>query len=101
MNRFCGCGTLAPGYGACPDCGKGPKSRKRSVEKATRPQLADLVQLLVERVQAKDWSVDPASIEWTPPARPFLGEGALLWRPRTGAGRLSPYRLHERLVAYT
>ncbi len=30
MNRLCECGALAPGYGACPSCGKGPKSRKRS-----------------------------------------------------------------------
>jgi len=30
VNRFCECGTLAPGYGACPSCGKGPRSRKRS-----------------------------------------------------------------------
>ena len=54
-----------------------------NVEKATRPQLQELVQLLVERVQAKDRSVDPDSIEWAPPARPFFGEGALLGRPRT------------------
>ena len=44
-----------------------------NVEKATRPQLQELVQLLVERVQAKERSVDPESIEWTPPARPFYG----------------------------
>ena len=45
-----------------------------NVEKATRPQLQELVQLLVERVQAKERSVDRESIEWTPPARPFFGE---------------------------
>ncbi len=45
-----------------------------NVEKATRPQLQELVQLLVERVQAKERTVDPESIEWTPPARPFFGE---------------------------
>jgi hypothetical protein len=45
-----------------------------NIEKATRPQLAELVQLLVERVQAKDRTIDPAAIEWTPPARPFFGE---------------------------
>ena len=56
-----------------------------NIENATRPQLQELVQLLVERVQAEDRSVDPDSIEWTPPARPFFGDGALLWRPRTGA----------------
>jgi hypothetical protein len=28
----------------------------------------------------------PESIEWTPPARPFFGEAALLWRPRTDPG---------------
>jgi hypothetical protein len=59
-----------------------------TVEKATRPQLQELVQLLVERVQAKKRSIDPATIEWTPPARPFFGEGALLWRPRTDLGAL-------------
>jgi len=42
-----------------------------NVEKATRPQLAELVQLLVERVQATGRTVAPGSIEWTrrPPAR--------------------------------
>jgi 5-methylcytosine-specific restriction protein A len=30
VNRFCDCGTLAPGYGACPSCGKGPRRRKRT-----------------------------------------------------------------------
>ncbi len=45
-----------------------------NVEKATRPQLAELVQLLVERVTAKERVIDPATIEWTPPARPFFGE---------------------------
>jgi hypothetical protein len=59
-----------------------------NVERATRPQLADLVQILVERVQAKDRTVDPASIEWTPPARPFFQEGAWVWRPRTVPGAL-------------
>jgi hypothetical protein len=54
-----------------------------NVERATRQQLAELVQLLVERVQAKDRTVDPESIEWTPPARPFFQPAALLWRPRT------------------
>ena len=63
-----------------------------NIENATRPQLQELVQLLVERVQAEDRSVDPDSIEWTPPARPFFGDGALLWRPRTGAGRYPPNR---------
>jgi len=42
-----------------------------NTEKATRPQLAELVRLLVQRVQAKEQTIDPASIEWTPPARPF------------------------------
>jgi hypothetical protein len=64
-------------------------SMAENVEKATRPQLAELVQLLVDRLQAKDRSVDPASIEWTPPARPFFGEGALLWRPPTDLGALT------------
>ena len=58
-----------------------------NVEKATRPQLQDLVRILVERVRAQDRTIDSHSIEWTPPARSFFGEGALLWRPRTGAGR--------------
>jgi hypothetical protein len=47
-----------------------------NVEKATRPQLQDLVQLLVERVKAVGRTVDPESIGWTPPARPFFGEAA-------------------------
>jgi DNA invertase Pin-like site-specific DNA recombinase len=58
-----------------------------NVERATRPQLADLIQLLVEGVQAKDRTVDPASIEWTPAARPFFEPSALLWRPRTDSNR--------------
>ena len=58
-----------------------------NVEKATRPQLAELVQLLVERVQAKGRSLDPDSIEWTPSARPFFQPAALLWRPRTDSNR--------------
>jgi hypothetical protein len=45
-----------------------------NVEKATRPQLAELVRLLVQRVQAKERVIDPATIEWTPPARPFFGK---------------------------
>ena len=61
--------------------------RLENVEKATRPQLADLVQILVEGVQAKDRTVDPASIEWTPAARPFFEPSALLWRPRTDSNR--------------
>ncbi len=58
-----------------------------NVERASRPQLADLVQLLVEGVQAKDRTVDPASIAWTPAARPFFEPSALLWRPRTDSNR--------------
>ena len=46
----------------------------KNVKKATRPQLQELVRLLVEHVTAKEGSVDPDSIKWTPPARPFLGE---------------------------
>jgi hypothetical protein len=70
-----------------------------NVERATRPQLADLVQLLVERVQFKDRTVDPASIEWTPAARPFFEPSALLWRPRTGPG-LRPTNRAEVFAAY-
>jgi Recombinase len=58
-----------------------------NVGKATRPQLAELVQLLVERVRAKGRSIEPDSIEWTPPARPFFEPAALLWRPRTDSNR--------------
>ena len=58
-----------------------------NVEKASRPQLADLVQLLAERVQAKGRSIEPGSIEWTPPARPFFEPDALLERPRTDSNR--------------
>lgn len=53
-----------------------------NVEKASRPQLAELVQL-VGRVRAMGRSIEPASIEWMPPAQPFFEEGALLVRPRT------------------
>jgi hypothetical protein len=49
--------------------------------------LAELVQLLVEGVQAKGRTVEPESIEWTPPARPFFEPAALLWRPRTDSNR--------------
>ena len=45
-----------------------------NVKKATRLQLQELVQLLVERVQAKERVLDQATIEWTPPARPFFGK---------------------------
>ena len=55
-----------------------------NVDRATRPQLAELVRLLIERVQAKGRTVDPESIKWTPPARPFFEPAALLWRPRWG-----------------
>jgi hypothetical protein len=58
-----------------------------NVGKATRPQLAELVQLLVERVRAKGRSIEPDSIGWTPPARPFFEPAALLWRPRTDSNR--------------
>ena len=58
-----------------------------NIGKATRQQLAELVQLLVERVQAKGWMVEPESIEWTPPARPFFEPAALLVRPRTDSNR--------------
>ena len=58
-----------------------------NIERATRPQLAEVVQLLVERVQAKNRSIEPKSIEWMPPARPFFEESALLWRPRTDSNR--------------
>lgn len=57
-----------------------------NVERATRPELAELVQLLVERVTASGRTVEPESIEWTPPARPFFEPAALLWRPRTVLG---------------
>jgi hypothetical protein len=57
-----------------------------NVEQATRPQLAELVQLLVERVRTKARTVEPGSIEWTPPARPFFEPTALLVRPRTDLG---------------
>ena len=39
--------------------------------------------VLVERVQATGRTVEPESIEWTPPDRPFFEPAALLWRPRT------------------
>ena len=58
-----------------------------NIERATRTQLAELVQLLVERVHASGRTVDPATIEWAPPARPLFGEAALVWRPRTDSNR--------------
>lgn len=58
-----------------------------NVEKASRPQHAELAQLLVERVTASGRTVEPESIEWTPPARPFFEPAALLWRPRTDSNR--------------
>jgi hypothetical protein len=58
-----------------------------ALKRATRPQLAELVQLLVEKVQANDREVDPKSIEWTPAARPFFEPAALPWRPRTDSNR--------------
>ena len=58
-----------------------------NVEQATRPQLAELVQLLVERVVASGRTVEPESIKWTPPARPFFEPAALLKRPRTDSNR--------------
>lgn len=41
--------------------------------------------LLVERVQATGRTVEPGSIEWTTPTRPFFEHAALLVRPRTAA----------------
>ena len=58
-----------------------------NVKRATRQQLAELVQLLVERIKANGRKVDPESFEWTPPARPFFGEAAFVWRPRTDSNR--------------
>ncbi len=57
-----------------------------NVKKATPEQLAELVQLLVDRVHVKGGTVDPESIEWTPPARPFFEDAAWVWRPRTDSG---------------
>lgn len=37
--------------------------------------------------QAKGRTVEPGSILWTPPARPFFEPAALLWRPRTDSNR--------------
>jgi hypothetical protein len=45
-----------------------------NVDRATPTQLAELVQLVVERVKAVGRTVDPESLEWTPPARPFFGK---------------------------
>jgi hypothetical protein len=55
-----------------------------NVERATRPQLAELVQLLVERVQASRRTVDPTTIEWTPPARPVLRACCVAGAPPDG-----------------
>ena len=59
-----------------------------NVEQATRPQLAELVQLLVERVQTKARTVEPGSIEWAPPRPPVLRACCVAGAPpdgRTGA----------------
>jgi hypothetical protein len=58
-----------------------------NVARATRPQIAELVQLLVERVKAKGRAVEPGSIAWTKPARPFFEPAVLLVRPRTDSNR--------------
>jgi hypothetical protein len=61
-----------------------------NVEKATRQQLQELVQLLVERVEAKDRTVDPESIEWTPLLARPSGKLRGSWRPRTFSNRQYP-----------
>jgi hypothetical protein len=60
---------------------------KRPLRLQERSRRAEPVQLLVERVQATGRTVEPESIEWTPPARPFFKETALLKRPRTDSNR--------------
>ena len=57
----------------------------KNFAKAARPQLHELVRLLVEHVTARDRSADPDSIEWTPPARAFLGE--VRWHGAPGRAR--------------
>jgi hypothetical protein len=54
-----------------------------NVERATCPQVAELVRLLVERVQATGRTVEPGS----PPARPFFEFAAFLMAPRTDSNR--------------
>jgi hypothetical protein len=58
-----------------------------NVDRATPDQLTELVQLLVERVSVAGRAIDPASIEWTPPARPFFEPAVWVWRPRTDSNR--------------
>ena len=49
--------------------------------------FAELLQLLIERITAKERVIDPATIELDATGQALLREGAWLWRPRTGAGR--------------
>lgn len=61
-----------------------------NVEQATRPQLAELVQLLVERVQTKARTVEPGSIEWAPPRPPVLRACCVAMAPPDGPGGAPP-----------
>jgi hypothetical protein len=63
----------------------GENTADRMIE--TRTMLAELVQLLIERLQAQGRTVEPGSIEWTPTGRPFFEPAALLERPRTDSNR--------------
>ena len=53
----------------------------------------ELVELFVQPVAVMDGTINPASVERTRPARPFFGEGAWRWRPRTDLSPQQPRRL--------
>ena len=61
-----------------------------NVGTASRSQLAEPIRLLVERVQGSGRTVDPMSIEWTPPARPFFEEVARVLAPPDGPEHTRP-----------
>lgn len=47
-------------------------SMAENIDAATPAQLTELIALLVESVIASGGRIDPATIVWTPPARPFF-----------------------------
>ena len=85
--------TIASAMSAKGSCSVGV-TMAENVEQATRPQLAELVQLLVERVQTKARTVEPRSIEWAPPRPPVLRACCVAGAPpdgRTGALTKDPF----------
>jgi hypothetical protein len=71
-----------------------------NVEKATRPQLQELIQLLIEEVQAKERSVEPTSIAWTPRCAHSSRKVRCHGAPGRALGALNQTASDEMLVAY-